>query len=158
MPCYLLTWHTYGSWMPDRKRGYVRRDRDGILPSDPGAAEDYRTRMASGAVEFNRPHQAAVLSVMRESAEPLAVRLHALAVDPPHIHILVGWNDSRPWSRMRSSIRHSITRELNAQFGKRDWLSRGGSRKRVKGRAHFEHLISSYLPGHHALFWKEGDA
>src|SRR4051794_35604479 len=25
MPCYLFTYHAYGSWMPDHKRGYVHR-------------------------------------------------------------------------------------------------------------------------------------
>ncbi|MEM1305417.1 MAG: hypothetical protein AAGG46_11005, partial [Planctomycetota bacterium] len=27
MPVYLFTYHTYGSWLPDRPQGYVQRDQ-----------------------------------------------------------------------------------------------------------------------------------
>ena len=33
MPCYLFTFHAYGTWMPDREEGFVRREQ-GILPPD----------------------------------------------------------------------------------------------------------------------------
>ena len=53
MPCYLLTLHTYGSWMPDRDKGYVRRDHEGILPRDPAMAQRYRHRMSRDVVLLN---------------------------------------------------------------------------------------------------------
>jgi hypothetical protein len=40
MPCYLFTYHAYGSWMPDRVEGYVRRGQ-GILPRDTQMASLY---------------------------------------------------------------------------------------------------------------------
>ena len=40
MPCYLFSYHTYRSWMPDRPHGYVQRAK-GILPSDPRMADLY---------------------------------------------------------------------------------------------------------------------
>ena len=44
MPCYLFTYHGYGTWLPDRSRGYVRR-KEGILPTDEAPmAECYRKR------------------------------------------------------------------------------------------------------------------
>ncbi|MBB6430007.1 REP element-mobilizing transposase RayT [Algisphaera agarilytica] len=157
MPCYLFTWHTYGSWMPDRPRGYVRRDHDGVMPTDETAAAAYRERMSGAAVIWSPEQQALILETLRNATEPLAYRLHAVAVDPTHVHALLSWNDDRDWKGLRSSARHSMTRKLNSTFGKRDWMSRGGSGKRVKDQAHFERLVAGYLPGHHALFWKEGD-
>lgn len=34
MPVYLFTFHSHGSWLPDRTQGYTRRQQ-GILPADP---------------------------------------------------------------------------------------------------------------------------
>ncbi len=33
MPCYLFTFHAFGTWMPDREEGFVQRKK-GILPPD----------------------------------------------------------------------------------------------------------------------------
>ena len=38
MPCYLFTFHAFGTWMPDREEGFVRREQ-GILPPDEELAE-----------------------------------------------------------------------------------------------------------------------
>ncbi len=38
----------------------------------------------------------------------------------------------------------------------RKWFAAGGSNKRVKVREHFDRLVTSYLPDHPGVFWKEG--
>ncbi|MEM6458853.1 MAG: hypothetical protein AAF710_05620 [Planctomycetota bacterium] len=157
MPCYLFTWHTYGSWMPDRPRGYVRRDVDGVLPKDDDAAKAYRERMRGDAVLLSGSEQKQVVAVLRSSAEPLSLRFHAVGVDPTHVHALVSWTDGRGWEAIRRSLRSSLTRGLNERVGKRVWFGRGGSRKRVVQPQHFDRLMRAYLPGHHAVFWREGD-
>jgi hypothetical protein len=54
MPCYLFTYHAYGSWMPDRPQGYVRRGK-GILPTDTRMAERYRKNTKYDKAPFLEP-------------------------------------------------------------------------------------------------------
>ncbi len=68
MPYYLFTYHAFGSWMPDRKQGYVRRGQ-GILVPDHVMAERYRAAMTQGAVEFNSAIQLAIIDILLESRE-----------------------------------------------------------------------------------------
>ena len=51
MPCYLITYHAYGSWMPDQRRGYVKRHQ-GILSPDKEMAERYRENLKQAVVQF----------------------------------------------------------------------------------------------------------
>jgi len=152
MPVYLFTFHAYGSWMPDRQQGYVHRT-EGLKPTDAAMAERYRSRQAYPVVVFTTGHQRLALSVMQQSAEQLALELHGFASDPSHLHMLVGWRHERSWHSIRKSLKQSITRGLNAEFGRRRWLAAKGSRKRVKDRAHFEYLCVSYLPEHRGVVW-----
>ena len=39
------------------------------------------------------------------------------------------------------------------QIERREWFVEGGSRKRVKDRAHFDYLVTTYLPRHRGWKW-----
>jgi len=152
MPCYLFTYHAFGTWMPDRSRGYVKRNH-GILAPDAAMATRYRSAMKETVVEFDDAIQVMILNSILESRDKQAFELYSMATDPSHVHILVGWRDARTWLRMRSGIKSSMSRRLNHDRGKRTWFAEGGSRKRVKDEAHFEHLVKKYLPSHRGWKW-----
>jgi hypothetical protein len=152
MPCYLFTYHAHGSWMPDRKQGYVKRHR-GILPADPAMAKNYRTAMKEPIVEFDSDIQIAVLDSLIDSQRKQNFECYYLATDTTHVHALLGWRDEREWLHMRSIIKGSISRRLNQDCGQRIWLAEGGSRKRVRDRAHFDYLLTRYLPKHAGWKW-----
>lgn len=152
MPCYLFTYHTYASWMPDRRRGYVKRNR-GILPSDERMAKRYRKAMKQSQVEFDSDIQLLMLAAVLESRKKQGFELYFFSTEPTHLHLLVGWRDERPWLRLRSSLKSSVTRRLNVEIRKRSWFSEGGSRKRVKDSRHFNYLRSDYLRKHSGWKW-----
>jgi hypothetical protein len=152
MPCYLFTYHGYGTWMPDRAQGYVKRNR-GILAPDSAMAGRYRLAMAEEVVEFTSEIQLAILDVVLESREIQRFEVYFVSTEDTHVHLLVGWRDERSWLHMRSIIKSSISRHLNKVFGKREWTSEGGSRKRVKDRSHFDYLVGHYLPKHSGWKW-----
>ncbi|MEO0964849.1 MAG: transposase [Planctomycetota bacterium] len=156
MPVYLITLHTYGRWLPDRGPGYVRRDRDGVQARDAGMANSYRTQMGGDAVLLTDEQRRVVIEVLRDTAKKTELRLYAVAVETTHVHILVGWRDASEWSAVRGSIKRSMTLGLNKRFGPKTWWARGGSRRRVRNRSHFDELAERYLPGH-SLCWREGD-
>lgn len=154
MPCYLFTYHAYGSWMPDRTAGYVRR-KAGVLVADRQMAACYRKNLKGGVVEFSEEVQQLLISAICDACRHLEARCHAIATDPSHIHVLVSWRGSQDWQRTSKSIKHRLTQELNGQHAKRKWFSKGASRKQVKDRQHFDYLMQVYLPRHRGKCFRE---
>ncbi|MEO0963527.1 MAG: hypothetical protein AAFY08_00260 [Planctomycetota bacterium] len=149
---YLFTMHTYGSWLPDRARGYVKRGR-GVLAADTQMAGWYREAMTADVVRWDAAQQRAVIDVIRLHCEIKVWDPYAIATDPTHVHALVGWRDRTEWPDVRRGLKTSITRALNERFGRRRWLSEGGSRKRVSKPEHFDHLWKVNLPSHRGACW-----
>ena len=99
MPCYLFTYHTFGSWYPDRARGYVVRGK-GILPRDTKMARTYRDRAKHGTVHIEEAHQLAIIHRLVDAVGFIDCRLHAVATDGTHVHVLVSWRGDRPGSKI----------------------------------------------------------
>ena len=155
MPVYLISFHAYGTWMPDRQQGYVKRGR-GILPSDEEMGEHYRDAAKHEAVTFDAPVQAALVAAARALCATKKWRLHQVMTDATHIHTLLSWRESASWKSVRRSLRYRYTSDLNGSLGaQRLWLSKGGSRRQVRDRKHFDYLMDEYLPKHDGLYWRE---
>jgi hypothetical protein len=107
MPCYLFTYHAYGTWLPDRKQGYVERKR-GILPTDMTEAARYRTSMKETVAEFRSATQLSAIGGIIDSQTKQKFEAYYIATESTHIHALVGWRDERTWLHMRSIIKSSI--------------------------------------------------
>lgn len=152
MPVYLLTYHAYGSWLPDRRQGYVKRSR-GILAPDAHMHRLYAEAMKDTVVVFADQQQRHAIAEILESQTPQRFETYFIATDATHIHILLGWRDERAAANMKALVKGSLTRRLNRMLGRREWLSEGGSRKQVRSRGHFEHLMRTYLPKHAGWKW-----
>jgi hypothetical protein len=155
VPCYLLSYHGYGTWLPNRPRGYVHRG-DGILPPDKGMGELYRGNMKQDAVRFNRAIRQQLIDGSIEACEHQQLRCHFIATEPTHIHVPASWIHDRMWQLVRRQIRGNLTRRLNQALKRQEWFSKSPSRKRVKERPHFDYLMTDYLPKHTGLKWTEG--
>jgi hypothetical protein len=154
MPCYLFTWHAYGTWMPDRPQGYVKKGK-GILPPDAEEAERYRSRQKEAAARFDDAVQQLIIEELVITADKRRFRLHGVATDSTHDHVLLSWPDERTYEQLNRGVRESITRRLNQHHCRR-WLVHKGSRKRVEDRQHFDYLMKKYLPKHTGWKWREG--
>jgi REP element-mobilizing transposase RayT len=156
MPCYLFTFHAYGTWMPDRDEGFVRR-KQGILSSDEELARQYEERAKADEVTFDAHLQILLIEEAQIAHDKQRYRIHYLATEPTHLHALVSWPDERPWLKIRSGLKSSLTRRLNREVQHRDkWFVENASRKQVKDDDHFDHLVNSYLPSHGGWKWREG--
>ena len=155
MPCYLFTYHAYGSWMPDRQEGFVRRGQ-GVLPPDDELASRYRTDARQSNVVFRSDVQRVLLDELLAACVHQECRGHYIATETTHVHALVSWTDERPWKRLRTGLKSSLTRCLNRKFRRRNWFSEGSSRRRVKDQSHFDRLVGEYLPSHRGWKWREG--
>jgi REP element-mobilizing transposase RayT len=159
MPCYHFTLHAYRSWNADNPRGFVQTGR-GIQTPNVALARYYNSAAKQQPVEFGPLHQQTILWIAWDACRNRGWRLHAVAFEPSHVHLVVSWTSSDLWKRVRGKLKNLISWALSQGFGSegRRWLVRKGSRKRVKNRKHFVYLINKYLPRHKGLFWKEGDA
>lgn len=153
MPCCLFTWHTYGSWLPDRPQGYVHWKRGLSLPNL-GLAACYKDQQKEATVPLSLQHQETTINEILVAATFQLFRVHSIAYEATHIHMLVSWKDTRLPKRIRNSDRHSLTQRLN-RIESRDWFSRGGDIKHVKNQAHFDHLYIKYLPSHNGMKWDD---
>ena len=153
MPVYLFTFHTYRSWMPDHRRGYVKRDR-GILPPDPAMASAYARRARFDRLVLDIPsRQVALDALQRICNQPARTtwQLHQAVAVFNHIHALVSWRDATDSLRVRAVLHRAITVDVRDALGLpqgRPVLARGGSRKPVRTRDHFDRLSLRYLPSH----------
>lgn len=155
MPCYHFTFHGYGTWMPDEDDRYVKRGI-GKLPQDTKVAAQYRRQMTDDEVLFDESQQHVLIDEVHLASKHQDFRVHFVATEPTHIHILVSWRDEeRPFEKTRASIRQSLSRRLSKEFHQRQWLSEGGSRRRVVGQEHYDYLVCTYLPDHSGWKWSE---
>ena len=152
MPVFFFTFHAYLSWLPDRGQGYVRRGK-GILPPDAELAGRYRRDARESAVTFDAVIQRVLIEELLVAERFQKFRLETAGTDPSHLHVLVSWRDDRGWDQLRNSIRSSLTRRLNMEFGRREWFVEGASRKHVKTKEHFDHLVTTYVPDHPGWKW-----
>jgi REP element-mobilizing transposase RayT len=158
MPCYLFTFHAFGSWMPDRKAGFVRRGH-GILAPDKQLARQYQDSAKQKAVIFEPRLQLLLIEEAQAACAKQRCRGHYIATEPTHVHVLVSWTDERPWLKVRNGLKSSLTRRLNHNGQRRNkWFVENASRRRVKDRDHFDHLVSTYLPSHRGWKRREGAA
>src|SRR5256885_9067776 len=94
VPCYLFTFHAYGSWMPDRRRGYTKRNK-GYLPPDPEMAAHYARNMKQRKASFDREFQKVMAAEMLVASSFQRFRNHGMGSDPTHFHTLTSWRDER---------------------------------------------------------------
>jgi REP element-mobilizing transposase RayT len=139
---WLVTWTTYGTWLPGDERGFVGPVKMGDGPhairNQPGTDYDRKLR---GLTQFaERNQRAPAVRLTREQATTVSKQIQAtaafrqwkvaaLAVMTNHVHVgVVG--DPEPKTLLRD-FKSFCSRELNRTEGvaKRWWTQSGSTRK-----------------------------
>jgi hypothetical protein len=154
MACLLFTYHAHGTWLPDRTEGFVHW-REGLQPTDKSLAEAYRKKMRTEPVSFCSELQKRLIDELQTASGFQKVRLHAAATEETHVHAVVSWADARAVDNVGGGLRESLSRRLSKERGKRTWLAKAGSKRRVKNQEHFDYLRLVYLPSHRGWKWDE---
>src|SRR5687768_1999842 len=97
MPCFLFTYHGFGTWLPDRSEGFVHW-RDGLQPTDEELANAYRRKMKVAqrdAATLDEQVQLVLIEELQAAAKHQQLRAHAIATEVTHIHALVSWPNER---------------------------------------------------------------
>jgi REP element-mobilizing transposase RayT len=150
--CWLLTWTTYGTWLPGDIRGFVSN-----IPSEAGTevrhntpgtpydADDARVRQRARASLMGQPvwltaeQAAVVLAQIQETAQFRGWDLLACAILANHIHLVVRVSGDPEPAALLHSFKSYATRALNAAgyrpSGGRWWTESGSRRKLPDERA-----------------------
>ena len=83
---YMVTWTTYGSWLPGDERGYVENGQ--ILPGDTQILKRNMNRQKCPTVRLNAQEKEIVQRVILAEAEKIGHEIQALVVCANHVHLL----------------------------------------------------------------------
>lgn len=109
---FLITWSTYGTWLPGDARGWVEY-RHGFQLPDPILEIECAARMAEGACRL-APHQRErVHKQVAETCQHKRWLLHAVNCRSNHIHVVLS-AAAKP-KTIREQLKAWCTRRLNEQ-------------------------------------------
>jgi REP element-mobilizing transposase RayT len=83
---YMLTWTTYGSWLPGDKRGYVDDGR--TFNGDIEILKRNKQRQKSLLVKLNAQEKDFVKQVIRDEAKKINHKIEALSFRGSHVHLV----------------------------------------------------------------------
>jgi REP element-mobilizing transposase RayT len=140
---WLLTWTTYGTWLPGDARGFVtdvrcaggKKVRHNTPGTDydrdvPGLVRYARNAMRGEPVYLTREQAEAAAGEFRRTAAFRSWHLGACAVMRNHTHLVVAAPGDLPASRLLREFKSYAARVLNIRFGAPKggtWWTKSGS-------------------------------
>jgi len=148
---WLLTWTTYGTWLPGDARGFVSRVKDGpgarvehdVLhtPYDahmPGLKHSAETMLKSPPVLLKRPQADALLEQFQETARVRRWNLIATAIMVSHVHLFTGVSGDPDPEMLLRDFKSYGSRALNGRWPKPasgTWWTESGSKRKKEDEA-----------------------
>ena len=141
---WLLTWTTYGTWLPGDVRGFVTdlRGLDGVKVRHnspgtdcdrdiPGLVRYSQTVMRGEPVYLSVEQAESAAAEFRQTAAFRSWDIEAVAIMRNHVHIVVSAHPDWHGTRVMSEFKSYASRAMNATFGKRTsgtWWTKSGSK------------------------------
>jgi len=110
---YLLTWTTYGTWLPGDQRGWVKRNH-GFQSPDSRVERRARGAMSGPMCELDRVHRQTVEETIRGHCKLRGWCLHAVNCRTNHVHVVVS-APNVPSKKVIAQLKAWCTRELKAR-------------------------------------------
>jgi REP element-mobilizing transposase RayT len=166
---WLLTWTTYGTWLPGDQRGFVSPIRTangerkllnhyGEEPARamPGLVRYARSVMTEEAVQLSPEEAGAIALQCRETGQFRKWNLLALAIMRNHIHLVVSSPETIGTAKLIGDFKAYSTRRLNSKFGARRWWTERGSGRLLPDEESIERAILYVLQQDHPLIvWSQ---
>ena len=111
---YLLTWVTYGTWLPGDARGWVEYHQGWQLP-DPILELESTALMTEDACRLNEDQRLAVQEQMAETCRHRGWHLHVANCRSNHVHVVLSATATKP-KKLRSDLKAWATRCLKESF------------------------------------------
>jgi len=148
---WLLTWTTYGTWLPGDERGFVSEVNDGqggrVIHNIPGTPHDAgwdrlehdaRTRLIGKPIFLTKSQADIVFAQFEETADYRGWMLIAVGVMANHVHIEVGVPGDPNPEDILGDFKSYASRSLNRRYGRPTsgtWWTESGSKRKLKDEA-----------------------
>jgi REP element-mobilizing transposase RayT len=120
----LLTWTTFGAWLPGPARGQVDPGRIAESPDLPEPDESLSARRRRSLKwpprRLGPDEQRVVLEDLQRIAALRDFDLHAAAAASDHVHVLLSFDDDRDSHRLVQLIKGALSRALTVSTGDRE--------------------------------------
>ncbi len=138
---YMLTWVTYGTWLPGDERGWIEYRNGWQLPS-PMKELEATAVMTDTACILNTEQRHAVENQIAETCQLRDWHLHAVNCRTNHLHAVVTAPSTAP-KKVRVDLKAWTTRRLKQQFdpSRTNWWAERGSVRFLNSEAEFEGAI-----------------
>jgi REP element-mobilizing transposase RayT len=127
---YLLTWTTYGTWLPGDGRGWVDKHKPGLIQKpNPTLQIAARNRMKEPPVILNSHFRQVVAETISQTCDIRDWTIHALAVQSNHVHVVICTPNTAPKQAMgvlKANSSRVLNKKTHCQNRKR-WWTEGGS-------------------------------
>lgn len=138
---YLLTWTTYGTWLPGDERGWVEKNKPGIQSADPNRHGE-ACQLLKEAPVFLRPvHRRIVEDTVVKHCAFRGWHLHAVNARSNHVHVVVTAPGTKPEAIM-VQLKAWCSRRLNEYAGhegsQKKWWTQHGSQKWINDVAYLQ--------------------
>ncbi|MBI1918181.1 MAG: transposase [Planctomycetes bacterium] len=147
---YLITWTTYGTWLPGDERGWVEEDTPGIQEAARRRAGAARGRMKEPPVTLDPEQRVVVEATVRAHCDVRHWPLHAVNARTNHIHVVVTAPETDPETVM-DQFKAWCSRRLNECDAARGvprrqrWWTHHGSTKWINDEDYFHNAICYVL-------------
>ena len=170
---WLLTWTTYGTWLPGDGRGSITTIRDEpsgewyrpneygtpVVPPSSGLEFLARGRMTGPPVRLNQEMAEMAAHQFQETARYRGWSIMALAIMANHVHVVLGTPGDPDPAQMLRDLKSYGARTLNKLYSRPQsgtWWTAGGSRRILKEdhsiMAAIEYVMSQEHP---LLLWRK---
>jgi REP element-mobilizing transposase RayT len=153
---YLISWTTYGSWLPGDERGWVKDGQPGIQDPDPELRDEVFRTLAHEPVILTTKQRELVAQAIRRTCGIRKWRLHAVNVRTNHVHVVVT-ADAPPedvmrvlkqWASKALSDQEGLTVSSDprtAKKGRKRWWTEHGSTKWINDTEYFNNAVTYVL-------------
>jgi REP element-mobilizing transposase RayT len=152
---YLITWTTYGTWLPGDERGWVGSPGTGIQPPDPEREQNAALAMAEDAVTLTREQRDLAEQTIHDHCRIRGWALHAVNARTNHVHVVVTADRDgkvvrdqfKAWCSQKLSDQAGLTTPVARKAGRRHWFTEGGSCKVIDNEEYLKYAIAYVLEG-----------
>jgi REP element-mobilizing transposase RayT len=147
---YLLTWRTFGTWLPGDKRGWWDHKR-GYQAASPELENYVRKHMTQSPVRLAVKHRRVVKERITAYCEYRNWPMHAVTCQSNHVHVVISALPNP--KRVMATLKSRCTRELKELFAEefvdRIWAKRGS----VSSLYSLESMknVAAYVANHECL-------
>lgn len=152
---YLITWTTYGTWLPGDERGWVESGKVGIREPDASRKQHAIEKMKSEPVFLCPDERKIVEETIRKHCEIRKWVLHTLNVRTNHVHLVITapvipekvMSQFKAWCSRRLNENLRATHNSIKDHSSQKWWTEHGSTKWINDESYLKNAIRYVLEG-----------